>query len=155
MSDPDLDYERAEPTGRTTAIRAAGERGDVRFLAEEINESRKSVDSLLALENRRRGATWALRALAGIGISLAGIMGARALALANEAAIDHERLGSVIERQRAHEVRIDANGTSISAMQRDGAVSTAALSEVRATLVDLRDEVRTMRREAAERDRRR
>lgn len=144
-----------EPTGRTNAIREAGARGDVRALAGEVATMRKSVSTLVTIEERRRGALWAVGVIGSVAVTIALGMGTRALALASDAAVDHDRLGRVIvDVDTAHE-RLDAQARALATVERDAAAQTATQVALARAVGDLTTEVRELRRELAERDRRR
>lgn len=137
-----------EPTGRTIAIRDAGKRGDVRELAHQ-------VELLVRASERSTGASRVWRWLGGIAAGVALSIAGWALALAQDAAVDHDRLGAEIVEGDRQGARLDAVSAEVGVVRREAASTIATLVEVRAALVDVRDELRALRRETAERERRR
>lgn len=148
MTDATQHDDDGEPTGRTMAIRTAGERGDVAALA-------KAVENLVRAEDRRAGATLVWRALGGAAATIAISLGGWALALGQDAAVDHDRLGRVVVDVEGHAERLDAQARALSLVERDAAAQTATQVALARAVGDLTTEVRELRRELAERDRRR
>lgn len=141
------------PTSRTIAIREAGARGDVAELARQ-------VEALVAAEHERRGvekerarSATLYRLAGGLLASLAITMGGRALILAQDAAIDHQRLGALTTAHEAHVALPMHYGTAeqIARVRGESNVTAATLVEVRDALVQLREEMRELRRETASR----
>jgi hypothetical protein len=151
---PEDDDDR-EPTGRTMKIREAGARGDVRELARAVERMQRSIDALGKSEERRAGAATVWRWAGGIAATIAIAIGSAALGLAQDAAVDHDRLGAEIARGDREQTRLDGIASDLGDVRRDQAGTSATLVEVRTAIVDVRDEVRALRREVAERDRRR
>jgi hypothetical protein len=149
MSDQAVEIDD-DATGR---IMTAGKRSDVTALADEIAAMRRVVTGLVTIEQQRRGATWAVRAIAAAAIALAGAMGARALALAGEAAVDHERLGAVVVDLGDAERRLDAHAADLAEVRRDAAAQTATQVALARAVSELTTEVRELRRELGERRR--
>jgi hypothetical protein len=149
------DDEDREPTGRTMQIRAAGARGDVAELARALERMQRSIDKLGETEAKRAGASTVWRWAGGIAATVAIAIGSAALGLAQDAAVDHDRLGAEIARGDREQTRVDGLASDLGEVRRDQAGTSATLVEVRTAIVDVRDEVRALRREVAERDRRR
>lgn len=133
-------------TGRTSAIRDAGTRGDVRELARQ-------VEALVRASERQTGASRVWRALGGIAAGVALSIAGWALTLAQTAAVDHERVDALAAVDARHDERIDAVASEVAEVRREVVSTSATLVEVRAALVDVRDELRALRRETAERSR--
>lgn len=148
MTDPTRYEDEGEPTGRTIAIRTAGSMGDIGALA-------KAVEDLVRAQDRRDGATLVWRTLGGAAATIAIALGGWALALGQDAAVDHDRLGRVVVDVEGHADRLDAHAASIARIERDAAAQTATQVALARAVGDLTTEVRELRRELAERDRRR
>jgi len=137
------------PTGRTLALVARVEGGDMRPLAHELGSQRRLLESLLRDRTRAEGAAWVVRALGGVAAAVAITLAGYALSLAQTAAVDHERVTRLRQDADALTVASAEHRTQISAAQRDAAGAAATLLEVRSALLDLRTEMREMRREVA------
>jgi hypothetical protein len=137
------------PTGRTLALVARVEGGDMRPLALELGSQRRLLESLLSERQRAEGASRVWRVLGAAAATAALSIGGWALHLGQTAAADHERLGSLsraVDVMSAASVNVRAE---VAMVQRDAAGAAATMLEVRAALVDLRTELREMRREVA------
>lgn len=136
-----------EPTARTAAIYVAGNRGDVKALAHELSQLRGAVVALSKTEHQREGAARVWRALGTIAATVAITLGGWALALGQEAAVDHERLNRNVADVSAHEARLDEQRRTLSEVERDAAASDATQNALAQAVNELTAEVRTLRSE--------
>lgn len=140
------DIEDAEPTGRTMAIRSAGDRGDVRELARVIEDLVRS-DVERRRDEKKAALLW--RTLGGAGVTVAIALGSWGLAIGQTTAVDHQRLDALSEDVRDHRSMTGHPGSlaMVSEARRDAASTAATLVEVSVALRDLRTEVRDLRGE--------
>lgn len=137
------------PTGRTLALveRICAP------LAREQAEQRAILEGLVRDAQRAQGAALVVRALGGTAVAIALSLGGYALALARDAAVDHERVAQL--RHDVGQLAGDQRETEadVGTLEADRAEMRATLGAVRESLQRIDQQLGEIRRELGGRGR--